>query len=63
MRIGFLVEKSEPKGPLEKRRCKWEDIKTNLKEIGWKSLDWNGIAQNRDRWRAVVNTVINLRVP
>jgi len=63
MRIGFLVGKSEPKGRLGKRRCIWEDIKTNLKEIGWKGLDWDGIAQNRDRWRAVVNMVMNLRVP
>ena len=63
MRIRFLVGKSEAKGPLGKRRCMWEDIKTNLKERGWKGLDWNGIAQNRDRWRAVVNTVLNLRVP
>jgi hypothetical protein len=63
MRIGFLVEKSEPKGPLGKRRCIWEDIKANLKETDWKGLDWNGIAQNRDRWRAVLNTVMNLRVP
>jgi len=63
MRIEFLVGKSEPKGPLGKRRCIWEDIKTNRKEIGWKGLDWDGIAQNRDRWRAVVNVAMNLRVP
>jgi hypothetical protein len=63
MRIGFLVGKSERKEPLGKRRCIWEDIKTNLKEIGWKGLNWYGIAQNRDRWQAVLNTVMDLRVP
>lgn len=62
MRIGFLVGKSERKGPLGKCRCIWEDIKTNLQEIGWKGLDRNGIAQNRDRWRAVMNMVMNLWV-
>jgi hypothetical protein len=60
MHIGFLVGKSERKGPLGKRRCLWEAIKTNLKEIGWKGLDWNGIAQNRNRCRVAVNTVMIL---
>jgi hypothetical protein len=35
----------------------------DLKEIGWGSIDWIDVAQDRDRWRALVNTVMNLRVP
>ena len=53
MHIRCLVGKSERKGPLGKRMCKWDDIKTNLTEIGWKGSNWNGMAQNRDRRRAL----------
>jgi hypothetical protein len=35
----------------------------NLKEIGWEGVDWTDLTQDRDRWRALVNTVMNLRVP
>jgi hypothetical protein len=42
----------------------WVDnIKMNLREIGWGGVDWTDLAQDRDQWRALVNTVINLRVP
>jgi hypothetical protein len=40
-----------------------DSIKIDLREIGWDGMDWVDLAQDRDRWRAVVNTVMNLRVP
>jgi hypothetical protein len=40
-----------------------DNIKMNLTEIGWVAMDWIDLAQDRDQWRAVVNTVMNLRVP
>jgi hypothetical protein len=49
--------------PLGRPRRKWKDgIKTDLREIGWGSVDWIQLAQDRDRWRALVNAVMNLRV-
>jgi hypothetical protein len=58
-----LVGKPEGKRPLGRPRCGWEDgIRMDLTEIGWGSVDWIQLAQERDRWRAVVNTVMNLRV-
>jgi hypothetical protein len=58
-----LVEKPEGKRPLERPRRRREDgIKTDLKEIGWGSVEWIHLAQGRDRCRAVVNAVMNLRV-
>jgi hypothetical protein len=51
------------KRPLGSSRRKWEDIiTTNLREIGWKGVDWIHLAQDRDQWQALVNTVMNLRV-
>jgi hypothetical protein len=44
-----------------RRRC-LDNIKMDLREIGWNVLDWIDIAQDRDQWRALVNTVLNLRV-
>jgi hypothetical protein len=42
----------------------WEDNgKMDLREIGWGGMDWTDLAQDRDQWRALVNTVMNLRVP
>jgi hypothetical protein len=42
----------------------WEDnIKMALRETGWGGMDWTDLAQDKDQWRALVNTVINLRVP
>jgi hypothetical protein len=58
-----LVGKPEGKRPLERPRHRWEDgIKLGLREIGWGGVEWIHLAQDRDRWRAVVNTVMNLRV-
>jgi hypothetical protein len=58
-----LVGKLEGKGPLERPRRRWEDgIKMDLREIGWGGEEWIHLAQDRDRWRAVVNAVMNLRV-
>jgi hypothetical protein len=58
-----LVGKPEGKRLLGRPRRTWEDgIRMDLKEIGWGSVDWIQLAQDRDRWRAVVNTVIKLRV-
>ena len=56
--------KSEEKRPLGRPRCRWEDdIKMDLQEVGCGCMDWIELAQDRDRWRALVNTVRNLRVP
>jgi hypothetical protein len=43
-------------------RHSWQDIRMDIKEIGWKCLDWIHLAQGRDHWQALVNMVINLRV-
>jgi hypothetical protein len=60
----LLVGKPEGKRPLRRPRCRWVDnIKMDLLEIGWGGVDWIGLAQDRDRWRALVNAVMNLRVP
>jgi hypothetical protein len=59
-----LVGKSEGKRPLGRPRRRWEDnIKMGLQEVGCGGMDWIELAQDRDRWRACVNTVMNLRVP
>jgi hypothetical protein len=59
-----LVGKPEGKRPLERPRRRWEDgIKMDLRETGWGGcVEWIYLAQNRDRWRAVVSAVMNLRV-
>jgi hypothetical protein len=58
-----LVVKPEGKRPLERRRCRWEDgIKMDLREIGWWGVQWIHLAQDRDRWRTVVNAVMKLLV-
>jgi hypothetical protein len=58
-----LVGKPEVKRPLERPRSKWEDgIRMDLREIGWGGVEWIQLAQDRDRWRAVVCAVMNLRV-
>ena len=59
-----LVEKSEGKRPLGRPRLRWgDDIKMDLQEVGCGGVDWIGLAQGRDRWRALVNAVMSLRVP
>ena len=58
-----LVGKPEGKRPLGRPRCRWEDnIKMDLQEDGGGCEDWMELAQDRDRWRALVSTVMNLRV-
>jgi hypothetical protein len=59
-----LVGKPEGRRPLGRPRRRWEDnIKTDLREAGCACVDWIGLAQDRDRWRALVSAVMNLRVP
>ena len=56
--------KPEGTRPLGRSRLRWEDnIKIDLKEVGCGRMDWIELAQDRDRWRALVNAVMNLRVP
>jgi hypothetical protein len=58
------VGKPEGKGPLGRPRRRWVyDIKMDLREIGWDGMEWIVLAQDRDQCRALVNTVMNLRVP
>jgi hypothetical protein len=60
----LLVRKPEGKRPLGKPRRKWiNNIKMDLLEIGLSVVDWIGLTQDRYRWRALVNSVMNLRVP
>ena len=59
-----LVGKPEGKRPLGRPRLRWEDnIKIDLQEVGGSCGDWMDLAQDRNRWRALVGTVRNLRVP
>jgi hypothetical protein len=58
------VRKPEGKRPLARPRRRWlVNIKINLREIGCDGMDWIDLAQDRDRWGTLVNTVMNLRVP
>jgi len=60
----ILVWKPEGKRPLGRPRRRWEDnIKIDLQEVGCEGMDWIDAAQDRDRWRALVNAVMNLQVP
>jgi hypothetical protein len=55
----ILVGKPEGKRPLGRPRCRWVDnIKIDLREIEWCCMNWTDLAQDRDHWRALVNTVI-----
>ena len=58
-----LVGKPGGKRPLVRPRRRWEDTKMDLQEVGCEGMDWIELAQDRDRWRALVNAVMNLRVP
>jgi hypothetical protein len=60
----ILVGKPEGKRPLGRPRRRWVDnIKMDLREVGWNGMDLIDLSQDRDRWMAPVNTVMNLRVP
>jgi hypothetical protein len=60
----LLVGKQEGKRPLERpRRRRVDNIRMDLGEVGCGDVDWIGLAKDRNRWRAVVNSVLNLRVP
>jgi hypothetical protein len=60
----LLVGKPEGKSPLGRPRYRWVDsIRMALGEVGWGDVDWIGLAKDRNRWRALVNSVLNLWVP
>jgi hypothetical protein len=59
-----LVGKPEGERPLGRPRRRWEDtIKMDLHKVGYRGMDWIGLARDSDRWRALVNALMNLRVP
>jgi hypothetical protein len=61
---GVFVGKLGGKRPLGRPRHRWEDNTIiNLREIGWDGMHWIHLAQDRDQWRALVNTIMNLKVP
>jgi hypothetical protein len=65
-REAYRILVGRPKGrrPLGRPRHRWEDnIKMNLQEVGWEGMDKIDMAQDRDRWQALVNVVMNLQVP
>jgi hypothetical protein len=60
----LLVRKPEGKRPLGRPRRRWVgNIMMDLVEVRWGDVDWIGLAEDRNRWRALVNSVLNLRVP
>jgi hypothetical protein len=60
----ILVGKPEGKRPLERPRRRWvNNSKMDLKDIGWDGMGWIDLAQDKDQWRAHLNTVMNLQVP
>ena len=59
-----LLGRPEGKRPLGRPRCRWEDnIKMDLQEVGCGGMDWIELVHDRDKWRALVNAVMNLQVP
>jgi hypothetical protein len=62
MHIGFWWE-SQKERPLGGPRCGKDNIKMDFREVGWGGTDWIVLAQDRGKWKALVNMVINLRVP
>jgi hypothetical protein len=64
MHIGYWWERQKERGNWEDQDVDgWTIFKLILREVGWDGMDWIDLAQDRDRWRALVNAVINLRVP
>jgi hypothetical protein len=60
----LLVGKPEGKRQLRRPRRRWvNNIRMDLGEVGWGDVDWIGLAKDRNRWRALVNSVLNLRIP
>jgi hypothetical protein len=60
----ILVGKPEGMRALGRPRCRWvENIKMDIREIGWDCMDWIDVAKDRDQWRALVNMVMNLCIP
>jgi hypothetical protein len=59
----LLVGNPEGKRPLGRPRRKVDNVRMDLGEVGWGDVDWIGLAQDRNRWRALVNSVLNVRVP
>jgi hypothetical protein len=60
----LFVERPEGKRPLGRpRRMRVYNIRMDLGEVGWGDVDWIGLAQDKNRWKALVNSVLNLRVP
>jgi hypothetical protein len=60
----LLVGKPEGRRPLGRPRRRWMDnIRIDLGEVGWGDVDWIGLAQDRNKWRTLVNSILNLRVP
>jgi hypothetical protein len=60
----ILVGKPDGKRPLGRLRRRWKDnIRMDFKRTGWRVVDWIQLAQDRNRWQIIVNTVMNLRVP
>jgi hypothetical protein len=60
----LLMGKPEGKRPPGRSIRRWVDnIRMDLREVGWSDVDWIGLAQDRNRWRALVSSVLNLRVP
>jgi hypothetical protein len=63
MHIGYWLERPEGKRPLGRPRRRWVDnIKMDLREIGWNGVDWIDMARDRGQWRALLNMVLNLPV-
>jgi len=59
-----LVRTHDGRRPLGRPRHRWkDDIKLALKEVGWEGMDWIAVAQDKDRWWALVNVVMNVQVP
>jgi len=61
---GVLVWRPEGNSPLGRPKRNWKNnIKVDLQEVGWRSVDWTDLVQDRDRWLAFMNAVMNLQVP